>query len=422
MKSIETFFESTNFDHKNILNRSDIVLKESDIEILENEGATFELLESLKVPVYKYRTQITIHGLFPELKNNYICGYKNLFQNKNLSIGVKYTAIDRLKKERIFKTITAFLNVDGVFDGKWLISNNSTEYSLYKCSKYFTTKEEYKTLLPQYQKEAKEINEKLFFGNVQVYLSQGMQGYFMVLDLNIGAIKNENINPLIENICKSDINTIDAKIKSDIEAYELKQATDKAERENQKNIEQQNAKPYFDKANEYIEKLGYTKQTVKLFDGLIVLVGIAVVKESFDIIYKFRKYTKSKAEKKFRFINNEYKNEIPEIMEFVYNGYSSNKSDKTEITAFIKNTNKPTTEKKEVETKATVKVEPKVNYNSCIRVVEYSEKCFVIIGDTKPIKDILLSLGGKYNRFLTVGCGWVFPATKRNKVLPVLGL
>jgi len=416
MKSIETFFESTNFDHKNITNKSNVVLKESDIEILENEGATFELLEKLGVPVYKYRTQITIHGLFPELKNNYICGYKNLFQNKNLSIGVKYTAIDRLKKAKIFETVRGFLNSENNYNDRWIVTNNSTEYNIYKMSERFNTKDDYKRLLPIYEAEAKRINKDLFFGNVQVYLAQNMAGqHYLILELNIGAIKNENINPLIENICKSDINTIDAKIKSDIEAYELKQATDKTERENQKNIEQQNAKPYFDKANEYIEKLGYTKQTVKLFDGLIVLVGISVVKESFDIIYKFRKYTKSKAEKKFRFINNEYKNEIPEIMEFVYNGYSSNKSDKTEITAFVKNTNKPTTNSlKEVE-------KPKVN-NSDIRIVEYSEKSFAIIGNTKPIKDILLQLGGKYNRYLTVGIGWIFSNKKKNEVMNRLNI
>jgi len=427
MKAIETFFESTNFDHKNILNRSNVVLKESDIEVLENEGATYELLESLNVPVYKYRTQITIHGLFPTLSNNYIGGYKNLFQNKNLSIGVKYTAIDRLKKERIFKAVKGFLNVENCYNDRWIVTDNSTEYSIYKMSERFNTKEDYKRLLSVYEAEAKCINKDLFFGNVQVYLAQNMAGqYFLVLDLNIGAIKNENVVPLIQNICNSEISIIDAKIKADVEAYELKQATEKAERDEQIRVKNENAKTYFEKASAYIKELGYEKQTVKLFDGLIALVGVSVDSETFDVIYKFRKYNKSKAEKKFRYINTEYKNEIPDVMEFVYNGYSANKTDKTEITAYVKNNNpKPKDDIKTVEVKKVVEVknvsEPKPN-NSDVRIVEYSEKSFAVIGNTKPIKDVLLQLGGKYNRYLTCGIGWIFSNKKRIEVMTNLNI
>lgn len=432
MKAIETFFESTNFDHKNITNKSNVVLTESNIETLENEGATYELLETLNVPVFKYRTQITIHGLFPTLSNHYIGGYKNLFQNKNLSIGVKYNAIDRMKKERIFNAIKGFLNVDGVFENKWLVANNSTEYNIYKCSGYFNTRAEYLTLLPKYEAEAKEINEKLFFGNVQVYSAQSVHGYFLVLALNIGAIKNENIVPLIENICGTDINTVEAKILADKQAYELKQANIKLERETAQLLKQEAAKPYFDKAHEYIKLLGYEKQPIQLYDGLIILTQIIVVNESFDIIYKFRKYNKTKAQKQFRFINVEYKNEIPEILEFVYNGYSDNKSTRSEIIGYVKNTNNnnnPTNEKKEMKNeptttkvKETTNEQNKPTFTNLIRVVEYSEKSFAIVGDTKPIKEILLNLGGKYNRYLTCGIGWIFSNKKRSEVMLKLNL
>jgi len=264
----------------------------------------------------------------------------------------------------------------------------------------------------------------LFFGNVQVYDAQNMAGqFFLVLDLNIGAIKNENVVPLIQNVCNCEIGIIEAKIQADKEAYELKQATEKAERDEKERIKQENAKPYFEKAYAYIQSLGYEKQTVKLFDGIIVLVGVSVVSESFDVIYKFRKYNKTKSEKKFRYINTEYRNEIPNVLEFVYNGYSDNKTDKTEITAYFKN-NKPKDEIKTVEVKKEAEVkttEPKPN-NSDIRVVEYSEKSFAVIGNTKPIKDVLLQLGGKYNRYLTVGIGWIFSNKKKNEVMLKLGL
>lgn len=57
-----------------------------------------------------------------------------------------------------------------------------------------------------------------------------------------------------------------------------------------------------------------------------------------------------------------------------------------------------------------------------LQVVEYSEKSFAIIGQTKEIKDLLKSLGGKFNARLTCGAGWVFQSSKRAEVLNALNL
>jgi len=86
MKNLETFFETSNFDSKNITNKGTQVIPQTALDKIEREGATLEFLQELKAPVFKYRTQITIHGIFAELKNNYLGGYKSIFQNKNLSI------------------------------------------------------------------------------------------------------------------------------------------------------------------------------------------------------------------------------------------------------------------------------------------------------------------------------------------------
>lgn len=47
-----------------------------------------------------------------------------------------------------------------------------------------------------------------------------------------------------------------------------------------------------------------------------------------------------------------------------------------------------------------------------VQVIAYSEKSIAVIGDTYPIKDKLRELGGKFNKFLTCGAGWVFPMNK----------
>ena len=40
-----------------------------------------------------------------------------------------------------------------------------------------------------------------------------------------------------------------------------------------------------------------------------------------------------------------------------------------------------------------------------LKVINYSDKCIVIVGDTKPSKDTLKALGGSFNQWLKCGAG-----------------
>ncbi len=51
-----------------------------------------------------------------------------------------------------------------------------------------------------------------------------------------------------------------------------------------------------------------------------------------------------------------------------------------------------------------------------IQIIEYSEKAIAVIGDTKPIKDKLKELGGRFNFRLTCGAGWIFPKTQLSQL------
>ena len=57
-----------------------------------------------------------------------------------------------------------------------------------------------------------------------------------------------------------------------------------------------------------------------------------------------------------------------------------------------------------------------------IQIIDYSEKAIAIIGNTKPIKDDLKKLGGRFNFRLSCGAGWVFPKTKQEEVKQLLNL
>jgi hypothetical protein len=50
------------------------------------------------------------------------------------------------------------------------------------------------------------------------------------------------------------------------------------------------------------------------------------------------------------------------------------------------------------------------------KLIDYSEKAFAVLGDTKPVKDQLKALGGKFNPHLKCGAGWIFSKKKLNEV------
>lgn len=57
-----------------------------------------------------------------------------------------------------------------------------------------------------------------------------------------------------------------------------------------------------------------------------------------------------------------------------------------------------------------------------LEIIDYSEKSFAVIGDTKPIKETLKQLGGCFNGRLTCGVGWIFAKTKLDTVKQTLSI
>lgn len=57
-----------------------------------------------------------------------------------------------------------------------------------------------------------------------------------------------------------------------------------------------------------------------------------------------------------------------------------------------------------------------------LQIIDYSDKAFAVIGDTKPIKELLFSLGGSFNRFLKCGEGWIFSKRHLSNVKQKLAL
>lgn len=57
-----------------------------------------------------------------------------------------------------------------------------------------------------------------------------------------------------------------------------------------------------------------------------------------------------------------------------------------------------------------------------LKLIDYSDKAFAVIGDTKPIKDKLRLLGGSFNSRLSCGMGWIFSKKRLDSVKQELKL
>lgn len=194
MKKEETLFTlSSTFDSKHINNLSS---REVPVEILNEleKGCPVEVLEDILCkgfPICQYRTQITIHGQFPELSTNRIGRYVNIVRNKNNSVGVRWTAIDYKKKSRLFGCLS-------FADGDWCICEDSQKFCLRRFKRI--DKESYDASLAEFKRLADSIDRSLFKGTVECYIARTLWASYLVLDVNINTFYEKDTDRLFENL------------------------------------------------------------------------------------------------------------------------------------------------------------------------------------------------------------------------------
>ena len=57
-----------------------------------------------------------------------------------------------------------------------------------------------------------------------------------------------------------------------------------------------------------------------------------------------------------------------------------------------------------------------------LQIIDYSEKAIAIVGETRAIKETLKNLGGRFNRHLSCGAGWIFSKTKEATLREALNI
>lgn len=195
-EKIEKVFDAdSEYALKHKLNTCNKVVGQELLDKIE-DGCSLETLEEVAkgFDIFKYRTQITIHGLFPELSTRCIGRYVNIVQNKNKSVGIKYSAIDHEKKKRLYKLICDCT--------EYRITENSTTFHISQWIELDTSSEEaFKAPIKKAVDEINKIDRKLFYGSVHVYVLRGLFRTYAVKEIKIKCFYERNFKEIVEQVC-----------------------------------------------------------------------------------------------------------------------------------------------------------------------------------------------------------------------------
>ena len=244
-KTIEKLFERDDVgnDTKHKLNLENKTVSRDLLKKIE-AGVDIEELEKIELPVCKYKTQITIHGLFPDQESNgYVYGYKHVFQNKNRSIGIRYGAIDAQKKKVVSDIWRTAKNAKLT---KWHINRSSQEFTLNQFSRV-TSKEEAVSQSIQFKDFFSTVPKDLFIGHYGVCFVKDIYGQmYLEASVELSSIRWSEVNYFCELFFSVSLE----QAKELDKIAELKEIELKKQRDIEVNNAQENAQKKFEALKE----------------------------------------------------------------------------------------------------------------------------------------------------------------------------
>lgn len=291
-KITDLFKKSSSYDKKHIKNLSTKKVPAALLQAVE-EGCSFETLEKLAkgFPICKYQTQITVHGIFDDPSTRCVGFYVNLTKNKNQSLGIRWTAIDHDKKEKLFSYIK-------LMDNEWHIQEDSSSFYMRKMVRV-STQEELQKVQERYQAEVERIDTSLFTGGASVFKLEGLWGIVYVgLALTIQCFPEDRFWQIAENIT--------GKKKTEILAAEAAKIAKEKKRDEEREASLQKSRQEAAKKRKDFEARrdawkaknpapsGFKKvQNYTFQPGDIVLVDPGEVDEKLGFRYHYHVYYKS---------------------------------------------------------------------------------------------------------------------------------
>ncbi len=412
MKNLESIFESdSGFDHKNITLKCDKVVPDQYLKAIE-DGVTSEELETFTksgLLIFKYRTQITIHGVFGELQKHYIGGYKNLFQNKNGSIGVKYGAIDESKRKRLAEKLR--------YAGFSYLRNSSDH--CFEITKS-VNKDNFEAVKAKFFGLKAMIDTSLYTGTLQIYRSYAFGVQYLVLRMHVSIIAEKNVDKLWKClISQADIDAaLEAKrIKDEAYSAQLAEAAKQAQAVKEKALAS---------AAPDIEYLKANFRMCEKTDAPGTYLKVATDWQS-NLVYEVKHVYKPKGAKLPRHNDTSYPT-MQAALEHVGEERSWDSTFKGKVAGrFI--LDQPIVQAKVVvapvvkapAAHAKVVEQPaKAVATAGMRIVPYTPKSFAVVGDTYAHRAQLKEMGGMFSKWLKVDGanvpGWIFSLKRETAV------
>lgn len=393
MEKIETFFSMQSAcDSKHIRNTSERPVSQELLDAVE-AGCSLETVERLMrdFDVYKYSTQITIHGLFPDVSKNRIGQYVNLVQNKNRSIGVRYSGIDAEKKARLSDLIRAAKT-------DWKCRLTSTSFSIFRiksCQPIDGAKNEPNAVAKEMNEHMQSVSKDLFFGSASVYGATYFGGFLIAEEFNINAFYERNMKALFESITGVDY---------DATVYAVEQQRLEWERE----------------CTEYQKRAEHHKQLKLAAKDAFIAQGLP------DGVVHIEQYKPKRGDQVMLFHYDYHEDTdsysvTPTFWEVYWIGATQFRlrKDCDKKVALI---GKPRYVRAKVQTVKAKTPMPNKSTDAKVKIIVYSEKAIAVVGDTKAIKSKLMQLGGRFNPRLSCGAGWIFSKKKQQQLETALGL
>lgn len=395
----------SNYDSKHINNLApDKQIPDSLIETI-NKGITLEQLDEIShLPICHYKTQITIHGICPTLKSNKVYGYSALVINNNKSLGVRWLAIDRPKKNRIADYL-------GCYD--WATFEDSQVYC-YSKNFYFTN-ETKKDVYTDLVERISKIDRSLFFGYIDILeytysrnswiITNSKDHYEVVIYLQ--GIYEKNIQKFLMTICNDSWENIEAKLE------EFKQRIEQRlkEKEQEEKEREESVKKAQEEYEQWCKDNPFPDKFQKIdFDNL----------QAGDVIGYYEQYSGDHKHYYELYLN--YKRLCYRSCD--ENGVSLRKSGHVlerrvlpdEFWVWRRNADR-TTEQSARPTRGTE-----------VEILDYRTNEVVVLGYTKNKYWELKNLGGgKWDKYISIdgrpmAQGWRFPRSKRTELEKIFGI
>jgi hypothetical protein len=435
------FDDNINYDTRKVTNRADKKIPQRLVSEIEGSGVTIEQLEKIDVPIFKYKTQITIHGIFDGLTNEYAGGYKSLIVNQNKSLGVRYVAIDAPKKNKIMAVIQTMKLLGE--KPKWHVERDSTGFGVYMVKP--VTAETLNSVRDEMKRVFDSIPD-VYVGDKYVYMQRTMWGVQSIVFIRLNAIYQKNLWKFIDFITdgyvknEDDYNTLVDKYEQKVKAEnDVRKAEDEAKRERLKEILQ---KVYYPQKEKLIETSPYPLLTAlpdkSYFDKNSIFKYAAIQPdENNNAIIEVREIEKKKQwfyEEKYNNVsswddvqkgNLEKQTRYGKTPTIDYERKQKSVIKALEGKVVYFDLNKAQSKPEPI--KPIVKPQPAspapTNVSSAdvdLNLVKYSEKAVAVFGtSTYAFRKSLGEVGGTFNKYLTNPntnereAGWIYAAYKQ---------